>query len=80
MTITLDAIFDGAVLRFDKPVELEPNTRVRVTIEAAKSVVKKKRSFLQTAKSLNLQGPPDWSARFEEYQGEDKIRAIDFIH
>jgi len=74
MTITLDAIFDGAVLRFDKPVELEPNTRVRVTIEAAKPVVKKKRSFLQTAKSLNLQGPPDWSARFEDYlYNENKL-------
>jgi len=67
MTITMDAIFDGQVLRLDEPVELEPNTRVRVTIEAAKTAGKKKRSFLQTARSLNLQGPSDWSARFEDY-------------
>lgn len=38
----------------------------KTTVESAKSMAKEKRSFLQTAKSLNLQGPPDWSARFEE--------------
>ena len=27
----------------------------------------KKRSFLQTARALKLDGPPDWSARLEEY-------------
>jgi predicted DNA-binding antitoxin AbrB/MazE fold protein len=67
MTTTLDAIYDGEVLRLDEPIELEPNTRVRITIETNKPIVKKKRSFLQTARSLNLQGPSDWSARFEDY-------------
>jgi predicted DNA-binding antitoxin AbrB/MazE fold protein len=67
MTTTLDAIYDGEVLRLDEPIELEPNTRVRITIETSKPIIKKKRSFLQTARSLNLQGPSDWSARFEDY-------------
>jgi predicted DNA-binding antitoxin AbrB/MazE fold protein len=67
MTTTLDAIYDGEVLRLDEPIELEPNTRVRITIETSKPISKKKRSFLQTARSLNLQGPSDWSARFEDY-------------
>jgi len=66
MTTTLDAIYDGEVLRLDEPIELKPNTRVRITIETPKPI-KKKRSFLQTARSLNLQGPSDWSARFEDY-------------
>jgi hypothetical protein len=67
MTTTLDAIYDGEVLRFDEPIELEPNTRVRITIEITRPIIKKRRSFLQTARSLNLQGPSDWSARFEDY-------------
>jgi predicted DNA-binding antitoxin AbrB/MazE fold protein len=67
MTTTLDAIYDGEVLRFDEPIELEPNTRVRITIEITRPIIKKRRSFLQTAQSLNLQGPSDWSARFEDY-------------
>lgn len=67
MTTTLDAIYDGKVLRLDEPIALAPNTRVRITIETSEPIIKKKRSFLQTARSLNLQGPSDWSARFEDY-------------
>ena len=33
MTTTLEATFDGKVLRPDQPLDLEPNTRVKVTIE-----------------------------------------------
>jgi hypothetical protein len=33
MNRTLQATFDGQVLRPDEPLELQPNTRVRVTIE-----------------------------------------------
>ena len=36
MNQTLEAIFDGQVFRPDQPIELEPDTRVRITIEAAK--------------------------------------------
>ena len=67
MTTTLDAIYDGKVLRLDEPIQLAPNTRVRITIETTKPIIKKKRSFLKTARSLNLEGPSDWSARFEDY-------------
>lgn len=67
MTKTLNAIFDGQVLRPDDPIDLKPNTRVRLTIETIDTPRVKSRSFLQTARSLNLQGPSDWSARFEEY-------------
>jgi hypothetical protein len=76
MTKTLFATFDGEVLRPDEPLPLAPNTRVRLTIEteAAKSPA---RSFLQTARSLNLDGPPDWSARLEDYLYGDRTHPND---
>ncbi len=66
MTKTLEAVFDGEVLRPEEPIELEPNTRVRITIETAERP-SKSNSFLRTARSLNLQGPPDWAARLDDY-------------
>jgi hypothetical protein len=63
MNQTLDAIFDGKVFRLDGPVQLEPNTRVRITIETVVTSAKKSESFLSVAQSLNLEGPPDWSSR-----------------
>ena len=74
MSQTLDATFDGNVFRPDTPVELKPNTRVRITIEPAESSGQKSESFLQVARSLKLQGPPDWSSRLEEYlYGEKRV-------
>lgn len=67
MTTTLYATFDGEVLRPDQPVPLAPNTRVRVTIEAAEVTEPQAGSFLRTAQTLQLEGPPDWSARLEDY-------------
>jgi predicted DNA-binding antitoxin AbrB/MazE fold protein len=67
MTKIVHAIFDGEVLRPDEPVGLEPNTHVWITIEAADKNQSKSGSFLRTARSLNLQGPSDWSTRFEDY-------------
>ena len=69
---TLTATYDGEVLRPDSPIGLKPNTRVRVTIETTESTDIKKRSFLKTARSLNLQGPADWSARLEDYLYPEK--------
>jgi len=67
MSKTLEAVFDGEVLRPDEPIELEPNTRVRLTIESVETPEKQPTSFLQTARSLNLEGPSDWSERLDEY-------------
>jgi len=74
MTKTLEAVFDGEVLRLDEPLELQPNTRVRITIETTTSETKQ-RSFLRTARSLNLDGPSDWSERIEEYMYEQQSDA-----
>jgi hypothetical protein len=78
MTTTVFATFDGEVLRPEVPVTLAPNTRVRVTIETTPAAESKSSSFLRTAQSLNLAGPPDWSERLEEYlrtQGEHAKRS-----
>ncbi|HVR98943.1 MAG TPA: antitoxin family protein [Thermoanaerobaculia bacterium] len=63
MTKTLEAVFDGEVLRPEEPLELDPNTRVRVTIEMTTAPEVQGGSFLRTARSLDLEGPPDWSER-----------------
>ena len=67
MSQTLEATFDGSVFRPDQPIELEPNTRVRITIEPATTSEKEPESFLLVAQSLNLEGPRDWSSRLDEY-------------
>ncbi|MEK6407136.1 MAG: antitoxin family protein [Acidobacteriota bacterium] len=67
MTRTMTATFDGEVLRPDEPVDLEPNTNVRITIETSEPEPEKTMSFLDTAASLNLEGPSDWSERFKDY-------------
>ena len=66
MVKILDAVYDGTVLRPIEPLTLEPNTRVRITIEI-EPTEQKRASFLQTARSLELDGPPDWSAKLDEY-------------
>lgn len=66
MKITVNATFDGEALRPDEPIDLEPNTQVRITIEALELQVEKTQSFLDTAASLKLEGPSDWSESLED--------------
>jgi len=67
MATTLTATFDGTVLRLDEPLGLAPNTRVRIMLEPEGAAAAKSRSFLNTARSLELEGPSDWSERLEDY-------------
>ena len=64
---TIEAIFDGKVLRPNDPLALAPNTRVKLTIEVLKSTKKGSASFLRTAQSLALDGPSDWAVRIDDY-------------
>jgi len=66
MTKSIEAVFDGVTLRPDEPLELPPNTRVRVTIESLPAAGEAA-SFLRTARNLKLNGPPDWSSNLETY-------------
>ena len=67
MTQTLEAIFDGTVLHPEKPLDLQRNTRVRITIEMDDAAISTPRSFLRTARALKLEGPSDWSEKIDDY-------------
>ena len=71
MTKSIEAIYDGVTLRPEEPLELPPNTRVRLTIESLPATGEAA-SFLRTARNLGLTGPADWSSNLETYlYGED---------
>jgi len=67
MLQTVEAIFDGKVLRTKDPLTLKPNTRVRITIEAIRPKRGKSKSFLETARSLKIREPRDLSENLDEY-------------
>jgi len=74
MIQTLDALFDGITLVPEVPLNIKSGTRVRIIIESLSPEVKPTpKSFLQTAKSLNLQGNPDWSTNINQYLSEENI-------
>ena len=66
MVKTIEATFDGSVFLPAEPIQLEPNTRVRITVETP-LLSTEPVSFLNTARSLNLEGPRDWSANLHQY-------------
>ena len=71
MSQTVEAIYDGAVLRPETALTLEANTRVRLTLEVVPPETAP--SFLSTARSLKLSGPTDWSANLDSYlYGDDR--------
>jgi hypothetical protein len=63
----VEAFFDGTVLHPETPLELAPNTRVRVVIEAVLPPEEEPPSVLDVALSLNLDGPPDWAKNIDRY-------------
>jgi len=68
MEKTVDATFDGEVFRPDEPVDLEPNTKVRLQlVERRKKKTGKPFSSLHYLRSLKLDGPEDWSANLDDY-------------
>ena len=67
MSQTLEAIFDGEVLRPDTPLDLEPNARYVLTIQPAPS-----RTVLNIWDTLErlagtVDAPPDWSSEHDHY-------------
>jgi len=66
MSKTISAVFDGVSLRPDEPLGFPPNTRVHLTIEST-APPGDHMSFLETARDLVLDGPPDWSLNLEKY-------------
>jgi hypothetical protein len=73
MTKTLNAVYDGKAFWPEEPLDLSPETKVRLTVSIVKKTKPQKESFLQTARSLKLDGPEDWSSSLEDYlYGERK--------
>jgi hypothetical protein len=68
MPQTLEAVFDGEVLCPQEPLQLKPNTRVRIVVESlSQNGESTPASFLDAALSLNLDGPSDWSHKVDQY-------------
>ena len=67
----INAIFDGQVLRPVEPLDIEPNTRVRIGVEVPDERAEASMSFLDTAQGLDLDGPVDWSENVDAclYEG-----------
>jgi predicted DNA-binding antitoxin AbrB/MazE fold protein len=67
MSQILEATFDGSVFLPTEAVDLQPDTRVQLVVTVKAAADEKPKSFLQTARSLKLQGPKDWSSRVDDY-------------
>jgi predicted DNA-binding antitoxin AbrB/MazE fold protein len=67
MSEIIEALYDGTVFRPTAPIALAPNTRVRMTIESLLPAGSEAPSFFRTARALELDAPPDWSANVDDY-------------
>lgn len=64
---TVEAIYDGKVLRPKKKLEIKPNTAVIITVKPITTKSGSKKSALDVIEKLNVDAPPDWSENIEEY-------------
>jgi hypothetical protein len=67
MNKTVVAIFDGQAFYPEEPIDLKPQTRVRITVDAVSGATEANGSFLETAQSLDLDGPKDWAENLDKY-------------
>jgi predicted DNA-binding antitoxin AbrB/MazE fold protein len=79
MEKTIDATYDGEVFRPDEPIDLASNTKVTLTVnekpkkerlelvEMPKKPGGKPYAFLEYSRSLNLDGPSDFSTNLDDY-------------
>ncbi len=72
MTTTIEAVFDGEVFRPDQTLNLEPNTRVTLVVIMRDDTSAPSESFLDTAMSIKLEGPADWSENLDRYLYESR--------
>ncbi len=71
MVTVLDAVYDGVVFHPSEPVSLQPNTHVRITIEFTPAPALPAKSFLKIARSIQVEGPADWSSNVDGYLYQD---------
>lgn len=66
-TQVIEAVYDGKVFLPEQSPMLKANTRVRITVETVKPKRAKKRSFIATAKSIQIDAPSDFSTNIDAY-------------
>jgi len=69
---TVEAVYDGKVLRPKKRLEIKPNTSVMITVKTIKTKRASTKSALEIIESLKVEAPPDWSENIEEYLQAEK--------
>ena len=68
MQTTIMAVFDGEVLRPERPVELKPNTRYRLTVEQEVQEVGGPSAWDILEKMIGtVDAPEDWAAEHDHY-------------
>jgi len=68
MVTVIEATFDGTVFRPVEPIQLEPNSIVRLTVEKLlPGKTGRPYASLDLLASLKLEGPADWSANVAKY-------------
>jgi hypothetical protein len=68
MSETLIATFDGQVLRPDTPLDLPPNTRYVITLQAVPEVAVGKNAWdVLEEWTGTVEAPEDWSAEHDHY-------------
>lgn len=72
VTQTVEAVYDGKVLRPKKRLEIKPNTSVMVTVKPIKTKRASKKSSLDVIGKLKVDAPRDWSENIEEYLQAEK--------
>lgn len=68
MAITIRATYDGKAFVPKESVNLPKDTDVTLTVEEGEREPGEGRYlFFKAAMAANLQGPPDWSSRIDDY-------------
>jgi predicted DNA-binding antitoxin AbrB/MazE fold protein len=70
MSKTIEATYDGEVLRLSESLDIQPETKVWVTIQ--KVAPGNQASVLRAAQSARIEGPEDWSENLDTYLHEHK--------
>jgi hypothetical protein len=68
MTHRFQALYDGECLRPRERLPIAPNTEVTLTYEGVEEQEPANpTSFFETARSIRVKGPRDWSERLDHY-------------
>jgi predicted DNA-binding antitoxin AbrB/MazE fold protein len=68
MSLIIEATFDGEVFRPDEKVDLEPDTKVKLELKVKKKKkTGKPYSFIDYARSVNIDAPPDYAENIDDY-------------